>query len=272
MSTPSTLIRIERLDDPRLEPYRDLKRTNRTRDSNWFIAEGRWVVLRLLASDFQVESILLAESAVAELRPFLSDHFPVFVLPTPRIEELVGFRFHRGVLACGRRVRQTALPDREYFIDRPTATWVCCPHTVLPDNLGSIIRISTAFGVDGILIGEQAADPFSRRVIRVSMGNIFELPIVEPASLSTALGVLKSEHGFRIVAATGDPNDTMLPIARPAPRIMLLLGHEAHGLSPDMLQLADDRVTIPMSGKTDSLNVANAAAILLYQLTCVAQA
>jgi tRNA G18 (ribose-2'-O)-methylase SpoU len=260
---------IHSLDDPRLDPYRDLKRTNWTRNSPWFIAEGRWVVRRLLESDFAVLSVLLADHAVESFGPHVPPNTPVLVLPADLVSQLVGFKFHAGVIACGRRIKHKSLADFPGLLEANTSTMVACPHTVLPDNLGSIIRIATAFGAAALLVGERSADPYSRRTIRVSMGNIFQLPIAEPDSLIETLSQLRHEHDFRIVAATGADQATKLPAPRPAPRIVLVLGNEAHGLDRELIKACDLEVSIPMSGATDSLNVANAAAVLLYQFTRV---
>jgi tRNA G18 (ribose-2'-O)-methylase SpoU len=263
------IIPIASLDDPRLDPYRELKKTNQSRDAGWFIAEGRHVARRMLASRTEVVSVLLAEHAVAGFAQEVPDAIPVLVLPDDQVDRLVGFEFHAGIIACGRRSRVRSLVEQSDVLARPRLTLVACPHTILPDNLGSIIRICSAFGADALLVGEDSTDPFTRRTIRVSMGNIFELPIVEPRSLIRELSLLKDEHRVEMIAATGHRDGKPLPVPRPAPRIALLLGHEAHGLSDEVLKLSDLRVTIPMSGRTDSLNVANAAAVLLYQFTRV---
>lgn len=260
---------LDSLDDPRLDPYRDLKKTNWTRQSSWFIAEGRWVVRRLLESDYEVLSVLLADKAVESFRPHIPPATQVLVLPAELVSQIVGFHFHAGVIACGRRVKKTQIAEVPQLAAQPMGTVVACPHTVLPDNLGSIVRICTAFGVTALLIGDRSADPFSRRVVRVSMGNIFRLPVLEPPSIATALTELNSDYGYRIVAATGSNTARPLPLPRPANRIVLLLGNEAHGIEPELKSLCDDEVTIPMSGATDSLNVATAAAVLLYQFTRV---
>jgi tRNA G18 (ribose-2'-O)-methylase SpoU len=260
---------IASLDDPRLDPYRDLKRTNWTRHSSWFIAEGRWVVRRLLDSGWEMESVLLAENAVESFRGHIRDETPVLVLPAALVSQLVGFPFHAGVMACGRRVRRHSIEEFPSLMELSQATLVACPHTVLPDNLGSIIRISAAFGVAAILVGPQSADPFSRRTIRVSMGNIFNMPIVEPDNLLQELERLRKTQDYKIVAATGATDATPLPQVDPGPRSVIVLGNEAHGIDPAIVDRSDLQVTIPMSGATDSLNVANAAAVLLYQFTRV---
>ncbi len=104
------------------------------------------------------------------------------------------------------------------------------------------------------------------------MGNIFRLPIVEPPSVSDALHELKHDYGFHLVAATETATENLLPMPRPANRLAIVVGNEAHGLTEELLGLCDRRVAIPMSGATDSLNVAQATAVLLYQFTRVSPA
>src|SRR5579863_4468364 len=97
------LIDIASPDDPRLDPYRNLKQSNLTRWSRLFIAEGEKLTRRLLASEFETVSVLLGQGYVEALAPFAAPHTPVFVVPDDDVEKIVGFNFHRGVLACGRR-------------------------------------------------------------------------------------------------------------------------------------------------------------------------
>jgi tRNA G18 (ribose-2'-O)-methylase SpoU len=169
---------IESLDDERLAPYRSLKATNATRWSRRFVAEGEKLVRRLLASDFAVHSLLLAEryaSSFAQLAPAELD---LLVVPDDWVEDIVGFNFHRGVLACAERKAPPSLPT--FCRSKPgRLTLVVCPDVQDPENLGAILRIASVFGVDAVALGSQCADPFSRRVLRVSMGTAFDLPIVE---------------------------------------------------------------------------------------------
>src|SRR5690349_2688612 len=96
-------ISITDLDDPRVRPYRDLKASNLTRHGELFIAEGTKLVDRLLASDYETASVLLSEKREAEWLPRVSDEIPVYIVPESVGAQLVGFSFHVGVVACGRR-------------------------------------------------------------------------------------------------------------------------------------------------------------------------
>src|SRR5258708_4798961 len=96
-------IRINSLDDPRLEPYRSLKDTNHTRWASLFVCEGEKLVRRLLASDFTVESVLIGDRFERQFAGLAPAEVPVWIVPDELVEPLVGFNFHRGILACGRR-------------------------------------------------------------------------------------------------------------------------------------------------------------------------
>ena len=96
------------------------------------------------------------------------------------------------------------------------------------------------------------------------MGTIFKLPIVEPTSLVETLGVLRG-GGIRCVAAHGHSKEVTLSRCDLRGDCCIVLGSEAHGLSPEVLAACDEAVAIPMSGEVDSLNVSNACAVFLYE-------
>lgn len=258
---------VDSLSDPRLDPYRHLKQTNLTRWSGRFIAEGRLVVERLLESPLDVESLLLSERRLELLQRLpRSNAVDVLVVSDELARQLTGFGFHAGVLACGRRGPNPKL-DRLFPGDpAQPQLLVCCPHITDPDNLGSLIRLCRAFGVGGVLLGPACCDPYSRRTLRVSMGNAFALPIVESSDLAADLDRLQN-RGCTLSATVLDPAATPLHRAERVPREVLLLGNEAHGLAAEWVRRCDRRLTIPMQPGADSLNVAVAAGICLHWLT-----
>jgi tRNA G18 (ribose-2'-O)-methylase SpoU len=236
-----------------------------TRWSGRFIAEGDKVVLRLLASNFAVESVLAAQSFVPQVLPYLQSRpaTRLLVATDDLVPQIVGFNFHRGLLACGVRRPNPTLVGFCPAAKRP-ARIVVCPDVQGPDNLGQIIRASCALGVDGMIVGPRAGDPFSRRVLRVSMGAAFSVPIYESSSLADDLVQMRSELAIERVATVLDPTATPLSSFKSPPRAAILLGGEGHGLDRELIDLCDQRITIPMQQGTDSLNVAVAAGIVLY--------
>lgn len=257
-------VRISDLDDPRLAPYRALKKTNETVRRGLFIAEGDKLVERLLGSGLGVHSVLLSEPFVAAIADKIPADVPTLVIADDAVEQLVGFNFHRGVLACGVRPQPRRL-DELMTSDR--SLLVVCPDVQDPENLGAIIRLAAAFPTAGLLLGPHCADPFSRRVQRVSMGNVYRLPIAAAADVPAALRELRDRHAMPSWATVLDADaEEFAPQARP-PRLAIVFGSEGHGLSREVIAACDRRVTIPMPPSVDSLNVAVAAGIFLYELT-----
>ncbi len=259
---------IDDLDDPRLALYRHLKATNETRGDDRFVVEGEKLVYRLLASRFPTDSVLVTDRYEAHHASQIPEGVPTFVIPHDRIEALVGYHFHRGVLACGRR---ESWPDLSETLREagPRATVVVCPTLDKPDNLGAILRIADAFGIVAVLTGPGCPDALSRRVVRVSMGAALRLPVYVPDDLIATVGLLRAEHGLEIIATVAETDAEVLDRVPRPDRLVLLLGSEAFGLGPEWLALADRRVTIPMRAGADSLNVAVAAGIVLYHFTRV---
>lgn len=257
--------RIESIDDPRIAAYRDLK--NRTlRGQRLFITEGPLLTRRLLESPFGVESVLVGAMHAEQFRRLVGEAAPLYVAPDRMLGEIVGFKFHRGVLACGRRPKPLTLDD----LPPPAGaeqTLLVCPAVCDRENFGSLCRIAAAFGLDGVLLGERCCDPFCRRVLRVSMGAVFRLPIVRSADLADDLRTLKARRGTELWAAVLDEDAQPLHRVRRPPALAVLFGHETHGLSEPWLAMCDRRVTIPMRRGIDSLNLAVAAGIFFYVLT-----
>jgi tRNA G18 (ribose-2'-O)-methylase SpoU len=251
------------LSDSRLDLYRNLNQANLTRQSGRFIVEGWLLVERLLASGWGVESVVASEDFVERVAALAPPATLILELPRPEMKALVGFDFHRGVLACGRRRASRPLAELLPLGDAP-ATVVVCPEVSDPENLGSILRSAAAFGVQAAVLGSRCADPFSRRVVRTSMGTVFALPIVESRAIEQDLATLRDPLGCELVATVLDASAESLPDFRRVARTALLFGNEAAGLEEEIVAVCQRRVTLPMRLGTDSLNVSVAAGIFLY--------
>ena len=262
----ATRYRIDSLDDPRIAVYRNLKDRTLARWEGRFIAEGLLVVRRLLASDYAAESVLVAERRSDEIAPHVPPGVPVYILPAREISRIVGFGFHAGALACGRRKPLGSLDDLAPTWAGPV-TLVVLPKITNAENLGWLLRISAAFGAAAVVLGGECCDPFYRQAIRVSMGTVFALPIVRSGHLPADLARLRDDGRFELAAAVLDPDAEPLHAARRGERLALLFGNEATGLDAETLALCTRRLTLPMQLGTDSLNVAVAAAVFLYHFT-----
>jgi tRNA G18 (ribose-2'-O)-methylase SpoU len=262
------LIDINSLDDPRLAPYRNIKERELARMGGRFIAEGEHLVRRLMVSDFSVESVLLARRRAEEIAPLVRHDVPVYIVPDELIHHVLGIRFHSGVIACG--VRKPPLRLSAAIPPAGPAIVVVLPEISNVENLGSIVRLAAAFGAAALVLGPRSHDPFWRQSVRVSMGTVFTLPIVRSDDLLRDLQALRDEHGMELIATVVDERAEALAAARRRPRSAILLGSEAQGLDRQWIDLCERRITIPMHLGTDSLNVATAAAVVLYHFTNIA--
>jgi len=262
------LLQLDDLADRRLDPYRRLKQTNETARRGLFIAEGDKLVRRLLESPLAVESVLLGRSYVESFAELLRPDVTTLVVSDESVEALVGFNFHRGVLACGRRpAPPPTLADLFSVPSSNCATLVVCPDVQDPENLGAIVRLAAGFGTAGLVLGPACADPFSRRVQRVSMGTVYRLPIVPCPGIVAALGELRTRYGVESWATVLAADAAELGEVPRPPRLALVFGSEGHGLASDVIAACDRRLTISMHGGVDSLNVAVAAGIFLHHVT-----
>jgi len=259
------MIRITSIDDPRIGPYRNLKDRELARLGDRFIAEGEYIVRRLLASGYPCESIVVVERLADEIAKVARPGVEILVTDAALLRQIIGFKFHSGVLAVGRRKLELSLDDVP-GLKCARSTLVICPELISAQNIGSLIRTSAALGVDAMLLGEKCCDPFWRQSIRISMGAVFSLPIVRSRNLHHDLHTLR-DRGFELIATVLDENAEPLDTARRSDRLALLFGNESRGLDPNVIEKCDRRVTISMRAGIDSLNVSIAAGIFLHHFT-----
>ncbi len=132
-----------------------------------------------------------------------------------------------------------------------------------PGNLGTIIRTSVAAGSDGLLLSADSVDPESPKVLRASAGAWFHCPLQVTENLGQSVQALQAQ-GIQIVATLPDAPLSYWQLDLHPPTLVLL-GNEGSGLSEALVNLADHRVSVPVSPQVESLNVAITAALLLYE-------
>lgn len=249
--------------DSRLDPFRNLP-DSALRDDDLFIAEGAWLVERLLQSDVETRAVLTTAARRDEVARWAPEHVPLYSVTDGAMDDIVGFKFHRGVLAAAVRPDN---PPLDALLPRDgDATLLICPRITNADNLGSILRTAAAFDVDGVLLGRDGCDLWRRQTVRVSMGAAFALPVRVSDDLEDDLDALRRADVQCVATVLDDRAEQLQTAARPA-RVALLLGPEDYGLDEQWLSRCDRRVTLPMGAGADSLNVAVAAAVFLYHFT-----
>jgi tRNA G18 (ribose-2'-O)-methylase SpoU len=251
------VITIDDADDPRLDPYRSLRAREST-EVLW--AEGPTVVERLLGSGLTVRSLLLTPAAHTRLADRCAlEHHTVFVADQRTVNAVVGFDLHRGAIAIADRPTLRPLAD---VLDGARRV-VVLEGINDAENLGAIARSARGLGADGLVLDPTCADPYYRRSVRVSMGEMLHLPIAR-APLSEVFDAL-DDGGFHTWALTprrdATPIGDLVAAGVPA-RLAVVLGAEGPGLSDAVLG-SRTNVRIPQRADVDSLNVGHATAAAL---------
>jgi tRNA G18 (ribose-2'-O)-methylase SpoU len=255
--------RIDHPADPRLADYRELKDAaarRRIEGDELFIAEGPTAIERLLASGHRVRSVLVSDRKWQRMRELLEPlDAPVFVVPVDLLRDIVGFDLHRGAIAAADRRPMPALTDVI-----ATARRVAVVEGLNdPENLGAIARSARALGIDALVLDPTCIDPYTRRTVRVSMGEILFLPACRVADgewPGTAFAQLHAA-GFETWAMTPAPGSDDIWALGVPDRVAVVLGGEGPGLSRRTLDVATRRVRLPIHAEVDSLNVGAAAAV-----------
>jgi tRNA G18 (ribose-2'-O)-methylase SpoU len=266
------IVPVTSLDSSELEPYRTL----RTRTPHWregyCVAEGEKAVRALIASSYSVHSLLLSESWLSifedELRSERFRDTSVYVASDTLMEGIVGYPLHKKLLAIGVLPENPSIEQlQKKDVDR--MVHVALEGIADAENMGMILRNCAAFGVNSLIVGKDSSSPWMRRSVRVSLGNVFSLTIHRTDDLLETLQRCRSEFGWRIIGTTPRDGNPCFRngIDDSARNLCLLFGSEANGLSGAALALCDSRFSIPMHNDTDSINVANAVAVTLFEAT-----
>lgn len=250
-------IEIASADDPRIADYVGLR--NRAERADVFIAESKLVVTRLLTSTFEVRSFLFAPERYEQMRSVVDPvGAPVYLASREIMEQIVGYDVHRGVLASVLRGRSLTLAD---VLQNAQRVLVLEGSNDL-ENIGAAARSARALGYDALVLSPTCADPFSRRAVRVSMGEMLFLPVHRCTTWPDPLAEL-AQAGFETWALTPDATANNLFDMGVPDKVALLAGGEGPGLTAAAREAAQFDVRIPMHRGIDSLNLGHALAIAM---------
>lgn len=238
------------------------------------MAESTAVIKRALEAGHDPRSFLTSSRHLNAISSAITRHerahdAPVYLAEDHILEKITGYRVHRGALAAMQRpqlptmVNVLQAAERDHSTPRIVVLEDIVDHT----NVGAIFRSVAALGATGILISPRCADPLYRRSVRVSMGAVFTVPWTRLSSWPDDLTVLQ-ESGYLTTALALHENavDLRTMGRESASKIALVLGTEGDGLQQRTIANCDVVVKIPMHNAVDSLNVAAASAVALWEL------
>ena len=227
--------------------------------SGLFLAEGPNLV-EAAAAHGVVDEVFATAAAAQRHQGMLRD-LPVTLVTEPAAKALSDTVTPSGLIAVCR------IPDPRLdavLAEKPALIAVAVDLSE-PGNAGTLIRIAHAMGADAVVFAGQSVDPYNGKCLRSSAGSIFSVPVISEPDTADLLSQLRSS-GLQLMATTLD-GDSSLDDADPmlAAPTAWIFGPESRGLPAEVAALADQRVAIPMAAGAESLNVAAAAAVCLYQ-------
>ncbi|MEZ6134828.1 MAG: 23S rRNA (guanosine(2251)-2'-O)-methyltransferase RlmB [Pirellulaceae bacterium] len=227
------------------------------------LATGTWPVHEIFANPkaFELSNELLRSKQACGI--------PLLIVDSERLQQLTGSSEHQGLaIRLGPFQYQTLASLTTRLSAPPDAASV--PLVVICDrlqdgfNMGAILRCCDGANVMAVIVGEHCQADITPHVARSSSGAVNHLAIVQVADLVATVKLLQ-QQGLQVVAADANKQTSMWSSELTQPTV-LIIGSEAQGVQPELLELCDQRLWIPMHGKVSSLNAAVAAGILLYEI------
>ena len=256
---------LENPRSPRVRAVAKLTKRSARQETGLFLLEGPQAAREALAyrPDTVIE-MFATPSALerhADLREAARDAGIEVVFTTEGVlDAMADTVTPQGIVAVA---RQTPTSVRDVFAASPRLVAIC-EEVRDPGNLGTIIRAADAAGADAVILTGRTVDPYNPKVVRATTGSLFHLPIAVGVDLGTAVA-RAHDAGVRVVAADVGGDDFLAARALLAEPTAWLFGNEARGLDEESLALADLSLRLPIYGSAESLNLATAASVCLYE-------
>lgn len=232
-------------------------------EKNTFLFEGIKLTREALASNVEIIHIFLTEKC-SEKYPDLAENEKAILISDSVLSKISENNAPEGIVCTAKYMTNLHKKYSEDDIDLSSACLILS--TVQdPGNLGTIARTSSAFGKKTLILSNDCADIYNQKTIRASMGALFRTAIYRADDLCKIINDIK-EKGVDIYAAALDKNAKKLQNISNIKNSIFVLGNEGHGLSKEIIDSCLGTVIIPMEKDAESLNVASAASIVLWEV------
>ena len=240
--------------NPRVRELATLSRSRVRRERGQHLVEGPHAVAEALRAGV-VEELFVVAGGLADVvvppgttTTEVADHV---------LERLADTTTPQGIVALA---RSATVPLADVV---GTGLLVVCDAVSDPGNAGTIIRTADAAGAAAVALTAGSVDPFSPKAVRAAAGSTYHLPLVLGVDLAEVASACRAA-GQRVLGLDGSATASVFDLQAGTGPVALVLGNEAHGLSPSAVGVLDDLVAVPIHGRAESLNVGAAAAVALY--------
>lgn len=217
-----------------------------------YIVEGIKMVKEAISENQLIELIAIREDFEIN---FDTKNIKIITISSKVFNDISDVKTPQGILAVIKKK-----PNKQ--IETNTDYILALDSLQDPGNMGTIIRTADSANINQIIINKTIVDPYSPKVIRSTMGAIYRINIIEVENLESTLKELQ-DKSFKVITTDLKAEKSIYDINYN--RTIVVIGNEANGVSQEVLEIADERVIIPMLGKTESLNASIAASIMIYE-------
>jgi TrmH family RNA methyltransferase len=259
---------INSLTNPLIKLLRSLHDRKRRRQSGLFLAEGTRIVTEALELGWIPETLVFLEGRendrmIAKLVGMATDHGADILMVSDAVLAKISRRDNPQMVAA--TFREKFLDSDRVFetgADTSDQIWVILDRVRDPGNLGTILRTVDAVAARGVVLVGDCCDPFSVEAVRASMGAIFNVPL---AMMGEDEFVKKAKDYPGQILGAALPASVDYRVADWSGSILLLMGNEQSGLTENLMGAATTLIRMPMLGRSDSLNLAVATGVALYE-------
>lgn len=256
---------LENPRSPRVRAVAKLTKRSARQETGLFLLEGPQAAREVLAYRPDTVIEMFATPSALERHPDVREAardagIEVVFTTEGVLDAMADTVTPQGIVAVA---RQTPTSLRDVFAASPRLVAIC-EEVRDPGNLGTIIRAADAAGADAVILTGRTVDPYNPKVVRATTGSLFHLPVAVGVDLASAVDRAHAA-GVRIVAADIGGGDFLAARALLAEPTAWLFGNEARGLDEESLALADLSLRLPIYGSAESLNLATAASVCLYE-------
>jgi RNA methyltransferase, TrmH family len=258
------ILTINDIDDLRIRFFRSLKTPGiQSDDHELILIEGERVFRALLNSKLKIRTIFALPDFYKKFQSQISQRIDsstqLYTSSRELMDQIIGFKMHKGILALAEHPGYSLLQGMGRRI-------IALNGIVDSENVGAIIRNAAAFGINSIIFDSRSSSPFLRRSVRVSAGTILDMNVNKSIDLVSDLEFLK-DLGYSIYSAELDERSIPVSSFIPSENFVIVFGSEGHGIDEKILNMSDAIIKVEISNAVNSLNVANSAAIILYEIT-----
>ena len=248
-------------DNEQIKYIRKLKEKKYREEYNEFIIEGIKTIKEAIEEKADIKTIVVCEDCEKQgvfdkkLMYEIAKYNCIYVNEKV-FDTITDVMNHQGMLAVvSKKQRMSKIDYKEDLI-------IILDNIQDPGNLGTIIRTVDSAGIKQIVVSKESVEAYSSKVIRSTTGAIFRVNIIEVEDLEKTIKEIKKK-GFRVYASVLGHNKGIYDINYK--KTAVIIGNEANGISENILNVSDEFITIPMLGKTESLNAAVATSIIIYE-------